>query len=42
MEKETKPKKVKTSNKNKDGFVKGSEVSQKDYFAFIAKQKSKK
>ena len=30
-----------TSNKNKDGFVKGGQVSPSDYFAFKAKQRQK-
>lgn len=32
----------KTTNKNEDGFVGGQEVSEKDYFLHLAKQRQKK
>lgn len=34
--------KAKPSTKNKDGFIKGAEVSEKDYFSQMAKLRQKK
>ena len=33
------PPAAKAKTTNKDGFVKGQEVSEKDYFTFLAKQR---
>lgn len=42
MATEETPKKEPKSNINKDGFEKGQEVNEKDYFKFISEQRNKK